>query len=72
MINGKVQVISDRSPGELTRSVNNFLSKIDIRQIIKIQYSSSYGQSSDLHSCMILYVNKEDIRDSKIDTVFDK
>lgn len=72
MIKGKIELLTSDTGVDIKKKVNAFLETIDIRQIVKMEYSSSYGQSSNLHTCMILYVNFEDIRDAKLDTVFAK
>lgn len=66
MVNGKVKVFNDSWHQQLEDEVNEFLSKVDIRQVISIKYSTD---SNNNHSCMILYLEKSDLRDIKIDTV---
>ena len=66
MINGKVKMIYELHQSSLEQEVNDFLSTIDIRQIIKISYTASDHQH---YSCMILYVEADDLRDIKIDNV---
>lgn len=65
MVNGKVKIFNDSWHSSLEDEVNEFLSTIDIRQVVNIKYST--GDNS--HSCMILYLEKADLRDIKIDTV---
>lgn len=75
MINAKVKIFNEEYVHSLESSVNNFLKTIDVRQIIKTEYSSSIssGQYNTIrsHSAVIYYVNIEDIRDAKIDSVLD-
>lgn len=75
MINAKVKIFNEEYVHSLESSVNNFLKTIDVRQIIKTEYSSaiSSGQYNTIrsHSAVIYYVNIEDIRDAKIDSVLD-
>ena len=75
MINAKVKIFNEEYVHSLESSVNNFLKTIDVRQIIKTEYSSSasVGQYDTIrsHSAVIYYVNIEDIRDAKIDSVLD-
>ena len=63
----KILATSDGS-NELTKSVNSFLSTIDVRQILKIQY-----QFPDVkrHGCMIVYIDFEDIRDLKVESILE-
>ena len=70
MIKGNIELLTGTTGGEIKEKVNSFLRTIDIRQIVKLEYSSSYGTHSNLHSCMIIYVAFEDIRDAKLDTLF--
>lgn len=75
MINAKVKIINDESSGNLEEEVNKFLKTIDVRQIIKTEYSSniSSGQYSTkrLSSVVIYYVGLDDIRDAKIDNALE-
>jgi hypothetical protein len=76
MINAKVKIINDEySGGNLEEEVNKFLKTIDVRQIIKTEYSSniSSGQyrTERLSSVVIYYVGLDDIRDVKIDNVLE-
>ena len=73
MINAKVKIFSKDNHSSLENEIKLFLETIDIRQIIKTEYSSGiakgpYG-SEKLFSTIIYYVNFEDIRDVKIDNV---
>ena len=71
MINAKVKVFNEDYDSYLEDSVNKFLETIDVRQIIKTEYSSS--MSAGPHqvirslSAIIYYVDLADVRDAKID-----
>jgi hypothetical protein len=71
MINAKVKIFNEDHTHILENVVNDFLQKIDIRQIIKTEYST--GVSSGPHrsivsySAIIYYVDLADVRDAKID-----
>ena len=75
MINAKVKIFNADYESYLEESVNKFLEKIDVRQIIKTEYSTgvSAGQYNTIrsHSVIIYYVEYEDIRDAKIDNVLE-
>ena len=65
MVNEKIKMFYDSYQTSLEDEVNQFLCTIDIRQIIKISYNSTDQE----YSCMILYVESDDLRDIKIDNV---
>ena len=65
MVYGKIKMFYDSYQTSLEDEVNQFLCTIDIRQIIKISYNSTDQE----YSCMILYVESDDLRDIKIDNV---
>jgi hypothetical protein len=75
MINAKVKILGDETASGLQSKVNEFLSGIDVRQIIKTEYSSSVSTSNynthRSYSVIIFYVDFEDIRDAKIDNVLE-
>jgi hypothetical protein len=76
MINAQVKIITDEeSATSLEIKINNFLKTIDVRQIIKTEYSSSIStgsyQTKRLFSTTIYYLNYEDIRDVKLDNVLE-
>lgn len=71
MINAKVKVINTDWYSELERQINDFLKTIDVRQIIKTEYSSSVHSHVKSFSVIIYYVEIEDVRDLKIDHVLD-
>jgi hypothetical protein len=67
MINAQVKVINTDWYSELERQINDFLKTIDVRQIIKTEYSSSVHSHVKSFSVIIYYVEIEDVRDLKID-----
>lgn len=73
MKNAKIKIFSKDNQVSLENEVNKFLETIDIRQILKTEYSSGIAKgpySSDkLFSVIIYYMNLEDIRDIKIDNI---
>jgi len=75
MINAKVKIFYEDYAHTLENVVNDFLKTIDVRQIIKTEYSTgvSAGQYNTIrsHSVIIYYVEYEDIRDAKIDNVLE-
>jgi len=75
MINAKVKIFNEEYAHSLEKTINVFLKTIDVRQIIKTEYSSSVsaGQYNTIksHSAVIYYVDFEDIRGAKIDSVLD-
>ena len=71
MINAKVKVINTDWYSELERQINDFLKTIDVRQIIKTEYSSSVHSHVKSFSVIIYYVEIEDVRDLKIDHVLE-
>lgn len=50
---------------DIENAVNGFLSKIDVRQIIKIETTVD----KSYNFCAITYISFEDIRDLKIQTL---
>ena len=75
MINAKVKIFSEEYSHSLENTINVFLKTIDTRQIIKTEYSSSAsgGQYNTIKSfsAIIYYVDFEDIRGAKIDSVLE-
>jgi len=75
MINAKVKIIEEDYPSDLEEELNEFLKTIDVRQIIKTEYSSgiSAGQydTKRTSSVIIYYIGIEDIRDVKINNVLE-
>jgi hypothetical protein len=75
MINAKVKIFNADYESYLEDSVNKFLETIDVRQIIKTEYSNSIsaGPHQSIRSCsaIIYYVELADVRDAKIDNVLE-
>lgn len=75
MINAKVKIFYEDYAHTLENVVNDFLKTIDVRQIIKTEYSSSMAVSQyntiRSHSVIIYYVELADVRDAKIDNVLE-
>ncbi len=75
MIKAKVKIFNADYESYLEDSVNQFLETIDVRQIIKTEYSSSMAVSQYTtirsYSAIIYYVELADIRDAKIDNVLE-
>ena len=75
MIKAKVKIFNADYESYLEDSVNQFLETIDVRQIIKTEYSTcvATGQYSTIrsHSAIIYYVDLADVRDAKIDNVLE-
>ena len=75
MINAKVKILYGDYETYLEDSVNKFLATIDVRQIIKTEYSSSVsvGQYNTIrsYSAIIYYVDLADIREVKIENVLE-
>ena len=76
MIKAKVKMFNEDYPFSLEKEVNEFLETIDVRQIIKTEYSSnmSVGQYDIMKksfSAVIYYVEMADVRDAKIDNVLE-
>jgi len=65
-VNAKVKVLGAQYYSDLEEEVNSFLTTIDVRQIIKTEFSSS-GNSTV--TAMIYYIGIDDIRDIKIDNI---
>ncbi len=76
MINAKVKIFNEDYNSYLEDEVNKFLETIDVRQIIKTEYSSSmslgqYDVMKTSFSAIIYYVELADVRDAKIDNVLE-
>ena len=75
MINAKVKIFNEDYNYSLEDEVNKFLETIDVRQIIKTEYSSSMAVSQYTtirsYSAIIYYVELADVRDAKIDNVLE-
>ena len=75
VIRAKVKIFNADYESYLEDSVNQFLETIDVRQIIKTEYSSSMAVSQyntiRSHSAVIYYVELADVRDAKIENVLE-
>jgi hypothetical protein len=70
MINTKVKLFEAYRSDSLERQLNEFLSTIDVRQIIKNDYSVAGAENANWKfTAIIYYVELSDIRDAKIDNV---
>lgn len=67
MINGKVKIFWATGSSTLEKEMNEFLKTIDIRQVIKTDFSTSDQKIN----AIIYYVGIEDIRDAKIENVLE-
>lgn len=72
MVIPKVKLFNSGDPSTLQNMINEFLSTMDVRQIVKMDYNNSRHQFSQTYSCLIMYIGLEDVRGIKIDTVLDK
>lgn len=75
MIKAKIKIFNAEYASTLEELVSEFLETIDVRQIIKTEYSSSvatgqYGAIKS-HSVIIYYVELADIRGAKIENVLE-
>lgn len=68
MINAKVKIFNASTSNDLETLINDFLGKIDIRQVVKMDYQVS-GDSTKRSYMLITYIDFEDIRDIKIDNI---
>ena len=75
MVNAKVKVLGAQYYSDLEEEVNSFLATIDVRQIVKTEFSnhSSVGCSGNStafrYIAIIYYIGIDDIRDIKIDNI---
>lgn len=72
MVIPKVEIFSSNDADDLQNDINEFLSDMDVRQVVSMQYSNSRNQYNQTYSCLIMYIELADVRDVKIDTVLDK
>lgn len=70
MINAKVKIFNGSYSSEIEKEVNIFLESIDIRQVIKMEITSTGDDNKRIYM-LITYVDFQDIRDSKIDSILD-
>jgi len=61
----KYKFFCEENDTDIENAVNGFLSKIDVRQIIKIETTVD----KSYNFCAITYISFEDIRDLKIQTL---
>ena len=72
MINAQVKLINETNEYTFYTEVNTFLGTIDIRQIVKSEFSTCCSSTGGVkYSVMIYYVPFEDIRDAKIDNILE-
>jgi hypothetical protein len=71
MINAKVKIIERTNSSEFESEVNKFLKTIDIKQIVKTEFSTTTTNYHNFHTVMIYYVNIEDVREAKIDNILE-
>ena len=75
MIKAKVKILNAEFLSTLEDLVNEFLETIDVRQIIKTEYSSSVATSQygtiRSHSVIFYYVELSDVREVKIENVLE-
>lgn len=69
MVNAKVKVLGAQYYSDLEEEVNSFLATIDVRQIIKTEFSSSGNSTVFRYTVIIYYIGIDDIRDIKIDNI---
>jgi hypothetical protein len=70
MVTPKIKVITAMASWlekDVQAYVQAFLNTLDIRQIVKIDYSAT----NDYYICSIIYLEMEDVRDMKISTLLD-
>ena len=70
MINAKIRIFNASYTGDLETSVNEFLETIDIRQVVKMYFTTTGDDNKRIY-CNITYVGIDDIRDAKIDAKID-
>jgi hypothetical protein len=71
MINAKVKIFYGEYSTRLEGEMNEFLQTIDVRQIIKTDYSTAAVSSSYRYTAIIYYVELADVRDAKIENVLE-
>ena len=75
MVRAKVKILNADYESYLEDSVNQFLETIDVRQIIKTEYSSSMAANQyntiRSHSVIIYYVELADVREAKIENILE-
>ena len=71
MINAKVKIFYGEYSTRIEGEMNEFLKTIDVRQIIKTDYSTAGASSAYRYTAIIYYVELADIRDVKIENVLE-
>lgn len=73
MINAKVKIFKEDYPHNLEQKINEFLETIDIRQVIKTDFSTISVERIPYHyfTAIIYYIELEDVRDAKIENLLD-
>lgn len=75
MVKAKVKILNADYESYLEDAVNQFLETIDVRQIIKTEYSSSMAANQyntiRSHSVIIYYVELADVREAKIENILE-
>jgi hypothetical protein len=69
MVNAKIKILSDPYYSDLEDVVNSFLATIDVRQIIKTEFSCTGNSTAFRYTAIIYYIGVDDIRDIKIDNI---
>ena len=69
MVNAKVKVLGAQYYSDLEDEINSFLATIDVRQIIKTEFSCAGNSSAFRYTAIIYYIGIDDIRDIKIDNI---
>lgn len=68
MINAKVKLFWSTGSAQIEREINEFLQTIDIRQVIKTEFSTSDQKLN----AIIYYLELADVREHKIENILDK
>ena len=69
MVNAKVKVLGAQYYSDLEDEINSFLATIDVRQIIKTEFSCTGNSTAFRYTAIIYYIGVDDIRDIKIDNI---
>lgn len=71
MINAKVKLFYADYTISLQDEMNKFLQTIDVRQILKTEYSTAANNSSYRYTVIIYYLEMYDVRDVKLDNILE-
>lgn len=71
MINAKVKLFYADYITSLQDEMNKFLQTIDVRQILKTEYSTAANNSSYRYTVIIYYLEMDDVRDVKLDNILE-